>query len=353
MTTPRPAPDGAVRLAVVGYGWFAELLQDRVVDTLDGLAVVAAVDPSEERRALAASRGLAVAESLEVLLGDADVSVDAVAVLTPHDTHLEIVRAAAAHGLHVFCEKAFAVRAADCVAMIEACRDADVVLVVGHMQKLFDAHHRAVELATSGELGSVRSVSVDGTHWCPVFPGWWRSTDRCGGLLYWTGIHDLDTMRALVGSEAESVFAVAAPPWDDYTDYEDVVAATIIYENGAIGTIHVAEQWPLRTFEESFETNVVLTSGGIRIIPGRALVEHATRSGQERGPVTTESFGSFESMEENAYRHELESFVEAIREGDRVHTSVRDGLRCVETLEAIYRSVESGRPEAVVLHPLD
>jgi predicted dehydrogenase len=348
----RPGSDGPVRLAVVGYGWFAELLQDRVLDTLDGLALVAAVDPSEERRSLAASRGLAVASSLEELLSDGAV-VDAVAVLTPHDTHLEIVRAAAAHRLHVFCEKAFAVSSADCVAMVEACREADVVLVVGHMQKLFDAHHRAVGLAKSGDLGSVRSVSVEGTHRCPVFPGWWRSTERCGGLLYWTGIHDLDTMRALVGSEAERVFAVAAPPWDDYTDYEDVVAATVVYENGAIGTIHVAEQWPVRTFEESFEISVVLTSGGIRIVPGRALVEHATRSGQERGALETESFGSFERMEENAYRYELEAFVQAIHEGDRAHPSVEDGLRCVETLEAIYRSIGSGRPEAVVRHPLD
>jgi predicted dehydrogenase len=340
-----------VRLALVGYGWFAELLHERVVPTLRGVEVVAAVDPSPERRERAESASLRAVASLEELTSTA--GVDAVAVLTPHDTHREIVTQAAAAGLHVFCEKAFAVTSADCVAMMEACRAAGVVLTVGHMQKLFPAHRRAVELARSGQLGRVLSVAVDGTHWCPVFPGWWRSTDRCGGLLYWTGIHDLDTMRALVGADAETVVAVTGPRVDDYTEYEDVIAATIRFTNGAVGTLHVAEQWPLRTFEESFEISVVLSAGGIRVTPGRARVEHAARKEHERGDVLTESFGSFEAMEEEAYRRELEDFVEAVRSGRTDHPSAVDGLRCVETLEAVYRSAASGAPEPVVRHRVD
>jgi predicted dehydrogenase len=315
---------------------------------LRGVEVVAAVDPSPDRRERAEAASLRAVPSLQELASVAEV--DAVAVLTPHDTHREIVTTAAAAGLHVFCEKAFAVTSADCVAMMDACRDAGVVLAVGHMQKLFPAHRRAVELARSGELGKVLSVAVDGLHWCPVFPGWWRSTDRCGGLLYWTGIHDIDTMRALVGAEAESVVAVTGPRMDDYTEYEDVVAATIRYAGGAVGTLHVAEQWPLRTFEEAFEISVTLSGGGIRVTPGKALVEHAVRTGHERGEVLSESFGSFEAMEEEAYRRELEDFVAAVRAGVPAHPSAVDGLRCVETLEALYRSAASGVPEPVVRH---
>lgn len=348
--THAPSPSGPLRLAVVGYGWFAELLHDRVVPGLSGLEVVAVVDPSPERRELAQSRGLAAAADLDELV--AGTALDAVAVLTPHDTHRELVTAAAGHGLHVFCEKAMAVTSADCVAMVQACRDAGVVLVVGHMQKLFGAHRRAVELARSGELGEVRGVFVDGAHWCPVFPGWWRSTERCGGLLYWTGIHDLDTMRAMVGAEARTAYAVTAPRFDDYTEYEDVVTATVVYENGAVGSISVAEQWPLLTFEESFEIRLTLTGGGIRVLPAQAALEHAGRTGHERGEVVRETFGSFAEMEEQAYVLELEEFVRAVRAGQLDHPSAVDGLRCVEVLEAVYRSVASGRVEPVVRHDL-
>jgi predicted dehydrogenase len=221
------------------------------------------------------------------------------------------------------------------------------------MQKLFPAHRRAVELARSGELGRVLSVAVGGVHWCPVFPGWWRSADRCGGLLYWTGIHDVDTMRALVGAEADTVYAVTGPRVDGYTDYEDVVAATIRFTNGAVGTVHVAEQWPLRTFEESFVIDVALSGGGIRVTPGEARVEHAARTGHDRGEAVTESFGSFAEMEEEAYRRELEDFVVAVRAGVTDHASAVDGLRCVETLEAVYRSAASGRPEPVRRHRVE
>ena len=338
---------------MIGYGWFAELLQTRVVPSLEGLTVVAAVDPSEERLASAASQGLLVSSSLHELIEQHRDAVDAIAVLTPHDSHLEIVRAGADSGLHIFCEKAFAVTSDDCVAMIEACRQAEVTLVVGHMQKLFGPHRRAVQIAASGELGAVRSIHVSGAHWCPVFPGWWRSTDRCGGLLYWTGIHDVDTLRALTGSEVRTVFAATPPHWDDYTDYEDAIAATLVYESGAIASIHAAEQWPLKSFEESFEIDVVLTEGGIRVIPGDARVEWARQSRHARQQASAETFGSFEEMEEAAYRDELEGFVAAIRNREINHHSTKDGLRCVETLEAVYRSVRSGLPELVAHHDLN
>lgn len=352
MTVPparRPQP---VRIVLIGYGWFADLLQERVSASVPDLVVVGAVDPDPERRIAAEARGLVAAAHLDDLVRRTDLEIDAVAVLTPHDTHLELVTAAARQGLHVFCEKAFAVNSLDCIAMIRACSEAGVVLFVGHMQKLFEPHRRAIEIARSGELGEVRSVSVRGTHWCPVFPGWWRSTERCGGLLYWTGIHDLDTVRAIVGSEAATAYAVAPPRWDDYTDYEDAITAVVTYESGAVASLHVAEQWPIEPFEESFEIDVVLTGGGLRVVPSRATIVSAKRSGREHEPMTAAGVGSFQEMEDRAYRQELADFVRAIRSETEVHPSAVDGLRCVETLEAIYRSLRSGQPEVVARHPL-
>jgi predicted dehydrogenase len=335
-----------VTLGIIGFGWFAELLVTRVVADVPGLRVVGAVDPSEERRARAESLGIAAASSLDELVEK--TGCEAVAVITPHDTHRAIVQDAAARGLHVFCEKAFAVTSEDCVAMIEACETAGVELAVGHMQKLFPTHRRAVEIARSGRYGRVASIAVDGHHWCPVLPGWWRSTASCGGLLYRTGIHDLDTMRAVAGCEARTVYAVAGPRFDPYTEHEDVVAVTITYDDGAIGTLQVAEQHPIRPFEESFDTAILFEGGGVRFSPGTATLEHAPRNGQERGETVVEKFGSFESMEEAAYRAELTRFAATVRGEQPPDGSALDGLRCIETLEAIYRSVASGRPEPVV-----
>jgi predicted dehydrogenase len=285
-------------------------------------------------------------------MNDLPDACDAVIILTPHDTHRDLVVEAASKGLHVFCEKAFAVSSADCIAMIDACRSAGVVLSIGHMQKLFPTHARAVELARGGSYGDVVAMQVTGLHWCPVMPGWWRSKDSCGGLLYWTGIHDLDTMRAITGSDVASVMAMAGPKTDDYTEYENSVAVTLRYETGAVASMLVAEHDPIRTFEQSFQISVLLEGGSIHIDPGAGEVTHASRQGQERSTaVTLESFGSFESLEEHAYREEFQAFAQRVLSGDREDPSAEDGLRCVETLEAIYASLESGQATPVVKHP--
>ena len=339
----------ALRVAFVGFGWFAELLATRVFDDVPELEVVAVVERSDERRRRAQELGLTAVESMDHLPD----ACQAVIILTPHDTHRELVVAAAGRGLHVFCEKAFAVTSTDCLAMIKACRDADVVLSVGHMQKLFPTHARAVELAIGGEYGRVHAIQVSGLHWCPVMPGWWRSSDSCGGLLYWTGIHDLDTLRALTQSEVASVYAVAGPKTEDYTDYEDSVSVTLSYESGAIASLMVGEHDPLRTFEESFQIAVLLEKGSIQVDPATGEVHHVSRSGLERSSQrVTESFGSFEGLEEHAYREEFQAFARTVLEGRGDDMTAEDGLRCIETLEAVYRSLKSGQVEAVTKHPL-
>jgi predicted dehydrogenase len=340
----------SVRAAFVGFGWFAELLVTRVLADVPDLEVVAVVERSEQRRHRASELGLSAVESM----GELPSGCDAVIVLTPHDTHRALVVEAASRGLHVFCEKAFAVSSADCLAMMDACREADVVLAVGHMQKLFPTHARAVELARAGGYGKVLALQVSGLHWCPVMPGWWRTKESCGGLLYWTGIHDLDTLRAITGSDVARVMAMTGPKTDEYTDYEDSIAVTLQYESGAIASMLVAEHAPLRTFEQSFQISVLLERGSIHVDPGTGEVTHASRLGVERSTAaTTESFGGFEGLEEHAYRVELATFAQRVLSGEReADPTAVDGLRCVETLEAIYASVASGEVTRVVRHDL-
>ena len=339
-----------LQAAFIGFGWFAELLVTRVLKDVGELELVAVVERSAERRHRAEQLGLSAVESM----ADLPPACKAVIVLTPHDTHRELVVEAAASGLHVFCEKAFAVSSADCLAMIAACREAGVVLAVGHMQKLFPTHARALELARAGAYGRVLAAQVSGLHWCPVMPGWWRTKESCGGLLYWTGIHDLDTLRAITGSDVVRVMAMTGPKTDDYTDYEDSIAVTLQYENGAVATMLVAEHAPLRTFEESFQISVLLERGSIHVDPGTGEVTHSARLAQERStPATVESFGGFEQLEEHAYREEFSAFARRVLSGEReVDPTVEDGLRCVETLEAIYASVASGEVAQVVRHDL-
>lgn len=117
---------------------------------------MAVCDPREERREEATRRlGVDCYASLDDLLNASDC--EAVVVLTPHDTHRTIVARATASGRHVFCEKAMAVTAEDCVTMIAAARRASVHLLVGHMQKLFPSRTHAEAIPPAREAPRNRS----------------------------------------------------------------------------------------------------------------------------------------------------------------------------------------------------
>jgi predicted dehydrogenase len=204
----------------------------------------------------------------------------------PHDTHREIVVAAGERGLHVFCEKRWAVTVDDCRAMIDAAETAGVVLTVGHKRRLRPPYARVAELVRSGRFGRPVAVDVDGFQWSPVFPGWWRSRARGGGLLYWTGIHDIDTMRYVLDDEVEEVYAASGPKVaDPTTDYEDHVAVVLRFRRGTVGSLQVMHLDPLRTFEESFSMRVACSAGSVRYDATGPTVEWATRrAGDEEQP---------------------------------------------------------------------
>lgn len=337
-----------LRLGIVGYGWFSELLSDHALPHVPDLQVAAVCEPDAERRRRAGERhGVPCFADVGDML-DRQVC-EAVAVVTPHDSHREVVVEACRRGLHVFCEKAMAVTVEDCRAMLDAASAAGVVLTVGHKRRLRPPYARLAELVRSGRFGRPVAVDVDGFHWSPVFPGWWRSRARSGGLLYWTGIHDIDTMRFVLDDEVEEVYAAAGPKLaDPSTDYEDHVAVILRFRQGTVGSLQVMHLDPLRTFEESFSMRVACSAGAVRYDASGPTVEYATRgAGPEQPAREIERFPDRDGDLYEAYRLELANFADVVRGSKEPLLDGENGLRTVAVLEAVSRSLATGRPAAV------
>jgi predicted dehydrogenase len=95
-----------------------------------------------------------------------DPEVDAVWICSPSQFHAEQIKAAAANGKHVFCEKPIATDLSETVEAINACNEAGVKLMIG-LQRRFDQNFRrvrdAVEKKEVGEtimVGQLRYVCV-------------------------------------------------------------------------------------------------------------------------------------------------------------------------------------------------
>ena len=89
-----------------------------------------------------------------------DPEVDAVWICSPSQFHAGQIKAAAANGKHVFCEKPIATDLPETVEAINACNAAGVKLMIG-LQRRFDDNFKRVKSAVaSKEVGDTILVSV-------------------------------------------------------------------------------------------------------------------------------------------------------------------------------------------------
>src|SRR5262245_34627862 len=119
----------ASRVALVGLGMAVTPHAKSLLDLKDRAQVAYAYSPSAARRAKFKERfPFPQCERLETILGDR--SVNAVLVLTPPNTHLDIVERCAAAGKHVLLEKPLEVSTARAQRMVDACQKVKLGVVL-------------------------------------------------------------------------------------------------------------------------------------------------------------------------------------------------------------------------------
>ena len=150
---------------------------------------------------------------VDALLSDPDI--DAVSVCMANAFHAEISIKALRAGKHVLCEKPMAVSLEECEAMVAAARESGKRLMIGHNQRLAPAHKKAKELLTSGALGRVITFQSTFGHKGPEMwsmdksanTWFFKKASASFGSMADLGIHKIDLMRYLIGSEITSVYS--------------------------------------------------------------------------------------------------------------------------------------------------
>jgi predicted dehydrogenase len=227
------------RIAIIGLGMAVTPHAKSLIDLKDRVAVVAAFSPSEGRRkAFGAKFPFPPSGRLDAIL--ADETIDAVAILTPPNTHLDLVRKCAEAGKHILLEKPLEVSSERAVALVDAAAKAGVTLGIMLQHRFRPAGVKLRTMIASGELGRIVGCSTVIRLWRPQsyydVEGRGTKARDGGGVLITQGIHTLDLMLSLAGPIAE-VSAYAATSSVHRMETEDMVAAAVKYANGAFGTI--------------------------------------------------------------------------------------------------------------------
>jgi UDP-N-acetyl-2-amino-2-deoxyglucuronate dehydrogenase len=200
-----------------------------------------------------------------------DAAPDLAIVASPPDTHLDIVRLAAARGVDVIVEKPLHARLDRAEQLVAVAEHADIGLAVCLQHRAKPAG-RALRSVVA-ELGELTGGSISVPWWRPQSyydePGRGTYARDGGGVLITQAIHALDLFLSVVGRPVRVLCAVGRTAVHRM-EAEDVVAGVLDYGQGRLVSLHatVAQQ-PGRDEE--------LTVAGTRetvVLQGSRLVRH-------------------------------------------------------------------------------
>jgi UDP-N-acetyl-2-amino-2-deoxyglucuronate dehydrogenase len=203
------------RIAVVGLGMASTPHAKSLLDLSDRVEVAACFSPSEARRQAFAERwGLPLVPDAAAIFDDP--TIDAVMVLTPPNSHLELVERAARAGKHVLTEKPLEIATDRATRMVEAAENAGVTLGVVLQHRFRPISVKLAEIVAEGRLGEIIGASARLANWRPQSyydePGRGTKARDGGGVLLTQGVHTLDLLISLAGlPEEATAYAVTTP----------------------------------------------------------------------------------------------------------------------------------------------
>ncbi len=238
-----------IRVGMVGLGKMG-LSHHAIVNTHPEAKVVAACESNAYvSDVLSQHTGLRCYRGYHDLLENEEL--DAVVISTPSRLHADMVSAAVARGLHVFCEKPFVLDPAAGEPLVVEAEARQVANQVGYHFRFVASFAEAARLARSGALGKIHHVRAEA--YGPVVlrakNGTWRAArEEGGGALYDYACHAIDLVNYIIGPPVAVDGMVLKRVFS--RDVEDEVYCSMAFANGAAGQLAV--NWSDESYRKMF-----------------------------------------------------------------------------------------------------
>ncbi|MGP4007056.1 Gfo/Idh/MocA family protein [Streptomyces sp. 4N124] len=325
-------------VAVLGAGHMGADHIRRLEYVVSGARVAAVADPdtSRAKEAVAGIDGVAVhAETAAAL--DAP-GVDAVLIASPGPAHEEALLAAFARGLPVLCEKPMVPDSRGALRVVEAeARLGRRLAQIGFMRRYDTEYRQLKSLLDGGRLG--RPLMLHCTHRNVSSPPGFTSAM----LINSSVSHEIDAARWLLGQELTAVTALrprsSADAPEGLLDPQFVLFET---EHGALVDVEVFVNCG---FGYQVRCEAVCERGSARIGEGHTML--VTADGGAREEVPQDYLVRFA----DAYDREVQTWVDATRQGRVTGPAAWDGYAASVVAEAGVRSLETGDRATVALAP--
>jgi len=329
-----------VKVGVIGCGRIG-LVHLGAITKAPGVKVVNISNPTVSKAEAAALKynvARFTSEAMEVIT---DPEVDAVWICSPSSFHAEQIKACAANGKDVFCEKPIATDLAETIEAINACNDAKVKLMIG-LQRRFDSNFQRVQEAlASNEVGTpimIKLCSRDPS------PPPFEYVKGGGGIFVDMAVHDLDMSRFLAGANPIEILAIGSCHIDksiealEGAESYDTASCLVRYPNGVQAHIDVCRQ---SSYGYDQRAEVLGTKGMIatdNVYPNTAKIYRSDFTGNADMP-----YDFFLARYNEAYVTETISFCEALVNDTPVPCTGVDGLVALVMALAAGKSAKENR----------
>ncbi|GAC1379558.1 MAG: Gfo/Idh/MocA family oxidoreductase [Pseudarthrobacter sp.] len=293
------------------------------------------------------ARNIAAGLGAEFLPSVADLiasGVHGLVIATGTGTHPELIRAGVDAGIPVFCEKPVAMNVPDALPLLDHIRDNNGVVQIGH-QRRFDAGYLEAKRAyQAGELGWIHSLRAVT---CDMTPPPVEFLATSGGLFRDCSVHDFDILRWLTGREIVEVYAKGSnngdPAIGEVGDV-DTALALITFDDGTVGTVSAS-----RYNGAGHDVRLEIQGSSRSVVVG--LDGKSALASAEAGVdfPDGEPHRTFAERFEQAYRSEMEAFVELIL-GERENPCTpEDAVAASRVADAAQESLATGVPVKVAI----
>lgn len=301
------------------------------------VAIADAVPAAAER--LGAELSVPV-RSVDELLDDR--SIQAILICTSTDTHAELIERGAAAGKAVFCEKPVDLSSERIRACLHRVGASGTPLMIGFNRR-FDPHFAELERRLrEGAIGEIELVTILSRDPSPPPIAY---IERSGGLFRDMMIHDFDMARFLLGEEPVEVHAVGSSLVDrDIGQAGDVDTAAVLLKT-ASGRICQISNSRRATYGYDQRIEVHGSKGMLRAHNiHESTVEQADAGGFRAAPV----MNFFLERYTQAYRRELQTFLDGVQSGRDLSPTGEDGLRAQMLADAATMASQTGTVQKVV-----
>jgi predicted dehydrogenase len=340
------------RFGIVGSGMITPIHLE-AIRGLPGAVLTGIMDHGSGRgRALAPELDAAGSDDLEVFVARNDI--DVITVATPSGLHHEAALAAARAGKHCVVEKPIEIRLDRIDEMIAAHRSAGTLLGGIFNTRYSEAAQLLKRTADAGRFGRLTFASAVGPWWrdqsyydSSDWKGTWALDG--GGALMNQGIHSIDLLQWLVGSPVASVSGHIATLARENIEVEDTGAASMVFDNGALGTIAcTTSMWP-----GHFRTITLAGTEGTAVLGDTNLLFWQFRDETPEDDAVRERYMALPGAGVGAsdpsagidcegHRAVFAEFLAALETGTAPPIDGAEARKAVSTILAVYESARRG-----------